>query len=126
MNIDDYTKISHKHYSSDDNDDNKLISYLKLLITRILLSIIIVICVAIFSKMSVQNKKLINKYLFEDNLKFTQLNAWYQNKFGSLIPDISYTNPNSVPVFNDDILKSKYESYLDGVKIEITKITHNF
>ena len=46
MKIEDYTKISHKRYSNN-NTDNKKIKYLKSLISRILMSIILVISISI-------------------------------------------------------------------------------
>ena len=60
MNIDDYTKITHKRYSSlKTQDESKKIKYLKNLITRILLSIILIISIAIFIKCNDDNKALI-------------------------------------------------------------------
>ena len=77
MNIDDYTKITHKRYSSlKTQDESKKIKYLKNLITRILLSIILIISIAIFIKCNDNNKTLINKYLFQENFKFTKVNKW--------------------------------------------------
>lgn len=119
MNIDDYTKITHKRYSSlKTQDESKKIKYLKNLITRILLSIILIISIAIFIKCNDDNKALINKYLFQENFKFTKVNKWYQDKLGNILPD---TNSNSELVFSSDILKNKYTSYKDGIQIECAK-----
>ena len=118
MNIDDYTKITHKRYSSlKPQDENKKIKYLKNLITRVLLSIILIISILILTKFNDHNKELINKYLFQDSLKFTKVNKWYQDKFGNLIPD---TNNNEL-VFSSDLSKNKYTNYQDGVQIEYPK-----
>lgn len=121
MNIDDITKISHKRYS-DNNKLNIVINknkYIKNLITRLLISIIIFIGVAIYVKIDDRNLMYIEDYIFTDNLEFTKINKWYQDKVGKLIPT---NNINSNMVFSaDDLKRNKYEKYLDGVKIEDNK-----
>ncbi len=116
MNIDDYTKISHKRYSS--NDDNNKIKYLKHLITRILISLILIICIATYIKIDDDNSSLVDKYLFKDNLKFTKINKWYQDKFGNIVPNIK---DNSLYVFSNNIKENEYTTYKDGVKINYQK-----
>ena len=113
MKIDDYTTITHKKYSSKNSNTSK-IKYLKFLISRILISIILIISIGIFIKIDDNNSSLIQKYLFEDNIKFTKINKWYQNTFGSIIPTVE--NPAEM-VFESDIKSGEYEEYQDGVKI---------
>ena len=50
MNIDEYMKISHKKYSNSNSNTNEKVKYLKFFITRILLSIILVISISIYTK----------------------------------------------------------------------------
>lgn len=108
-------RISHKK----NNNDNIKIKYLKNLISRILISIILVISICIFIKIDNNNTILVNKYLFEESIKFTKINNWYQNKIGKIIPNIK---DNSTMVFSSkDLTKNSYEKYLDGVKINIDK-----
>lgn len=115
MKLDDITKISHKSY----NNDRKNKNYLKNLITRLLLSIILFICTAICIKFDDRNIKYINDYVFTDSIKFTKINNWYQDKIGTLIPKVE---SNDKMVFSsEDIKKNNYEKYLDGVKIEEVK-----
>ena len=111
-------KISNKRHHNYSSNDNKKIKYLKGLITRVLLSIILVISISIFLKLDSQNEVYINKYLFEDNLKFTQINKWYQDKFGSLIPKTSDT---SLMVSGESLKNNPYEKIDNGVKIKVTK-----
>ena len=120
MNIDDYTRIRHKRLNiTNDNLEEKKIKYLKTLITRVLLSIIIVISVAIFIKIDSNNMMIIEDYVFNDSLKFTKINSWYQDNFGELIPNV---NNDVIPVFSSgDLLKNEYTKYLDGVKITVDK-----
>ncbi len=115
--MDPYKISNKKHYNYSSND-NKKIKYLKGLITRVLLSIILVISISIFLKLDSQNEVYINKYLFEDNLKFTQINKWYQDKFGSLIPKASDT---SLMVSGESLKNNPYEKIDNGVKIKVTK-----
>lgn len=118
-NMDDYTKITHKHYSNiSAKDSNKKIKYLKGLITRVLLSVILFICICIITKVNNENILFVEKYIFEDSLKFTTFNNWYKDHFGSLIPSIK---DNDELVFGNDDLKDEYEKYLDGVKINTSK-----
>ncbi len=107
-----------KYYNSNKNMNNK-IKYLKNLITRVLLSIILFLSICIFMKLDENNLLLVEQYLLEDNLQFTKINKWYQDKFGSIIPDGS--NNSDLVFSNDDIKTGKYSNYLDGVKIEMTK-----
>lgn len=118
--MDEYTKINHKRYSTlEDAKEAKKIKYLKNLVTRILLSIILIISISIFIKVNENNEYLIKEYVFKDSLKFTKINNWYQDKFGSLIPKIK---DNTDLVFsNSDIKTSNYSDYLDGVKISLDK-----
>ena len=72
MDIEEY--IKNKHRNNNKNNDNKKIKYLKNLITRILLSIILIISISIFIKYNDENILLVEKYFFEDNIKFTKIN----------------------------------------------------
>ena len=113
-----YKISSKRHHNYSNNNDNKKIKYLKGLITRVLLSIILVISISIFLKLDSQNEVYINKYLFEDNLKFTQINKWYQDMFGSLIPKASDT---SLMVSGESLKNNPYEKIDNGVKIKVTQ-----
>ncbi len=119
--MNDYTTITHKKASlkTVDNSNSSKTKYLKNLVTRTLLSIILVISVSIITKINSDNAIIINDYLFQDSLQFTKINKWYQDKFGTLIPS---TNENSDLVFSSsDLTTNPYENYLDGVKIKVAK-----
>ena len=113
MNIDDINKITHR------NNYKKSNKYIRNLITRILISLIIFISIGIIIKIDIRNKDYINKYIYNDSIKFTKINNWYQNKFGKLIPKNTI---NTELVFkNDNIYKNNYEKYYDGIKINDLK-----
>jgi stage IV sporulation protein FA len=113
LNIDDINKITHR------NNYKKSNKYIRNLITRILISLIIFISIGIIIKIDIRNKDYINKYIYNDSIKFTKINNWYQNKFGKLIPKNTI---NTELVFkNDNIYKNNYEKYYDGIKINDLK-----
>lgn len=121
MNTDEYTKIRHKRVSLDieKNNEDKKIRYLKNLVSRILLSIILIISVSIFIKLDDKNVLLIDEYIFKDSLEFTKINNWYQDNVGKIIPELS---ENTALVFSsDDLKKNSYANYLDGVKVDLDK-----
>ncbi len=120
MKNNDYTKISHKKHSSITYyEDSKKIKYLKHLVTRILLSIILIISISIFIKLNSNNSLFIKKYLLEDNLKFTELNKWSQKYLGKIIPQVD--NNSDLVLNNNDFKSLPYEKYHDGVKITMPK-----
>ena len=115
VNIDECMKIKHKKLN---NNDNQL-KYLKNLITRILLSIILIIGIGILIKLDTNNISLINKFFFTNNIKFTKINNWYQSNIGKVIPEMK--NSNNL-VFNSSELKNReYESFYNGIKLSISK-----
>ena len=73
-----------------------------------------------YIKIDDDNAFLVDKYLFHDNIKFTQINKWYQDNFGSILPNVS-NNESDALVFKDDLIKNNYTTYKDGVKIEYSK-----
>ena len=64
MNVEEYIKNRHRNISLENNDNNK-IKYYKFLITRVLLSIILIISICIFIKIDDKNILYIEKYVFK-------------------------------------------------------------
>lgn len=118
MDISEITKVKHKKYNFDDVGNNK-VCYFKFLITRILISIILVLSMGILIKIDENNVFLIEEYIFNDSIKFTKINNWYQENIGKIIPSVE---DNSNLVFSgSDFKNNPYEKYLDGVKINLDK-----
>lgn len=112
MNIEEYIKNKHQNHST-----NK-IKYLKNLVSRLLLSIILLISICIYMKYDNHNILIINKYFFENNLKFAQMNKLYEKYMGNIIPTVE---PNNDLVFSsNDIVIEKYIKYNDGFKISLS------
>ena len=78
--MDDYTKLSHKRYSEQSsNNSDKKIKYLRSLLTRSLLSVILVISLCIIMKVNTNSVALFKEYILTDSLEFTKINKWYQD-----------------------------------------------
>ena len=118
--MDEWMKVSHKSHSTiKKKQEDKLIKYLRGLITRVLLSIILVISICIYIKLSASNKLYVSEYVFQDSLKFTQINKWYQNTLGKIIPNPK--EDSTMVMENNDLKTLTYEKYLDGVKFKTEK-----
>lgn len=118
MNIEEYIKNRHRDNLKIENKNDKKIKYLKFLVTRILLSIILLMITCIFLKIDDKNILLVEKYLFEDSLEFTKINNWYQENMGEILPTIK---EDTNLVFSSSELKtSEYEKYENGVKIKLS------
>lgn len=116
MDIENYIKNKHQNNKL---VEYKKIKYLKNLITRILISIIIIISVCIYLKYDDTNVLKIEKYFFEESLKFTKINNLYGKYMGQIIPA---AKNNTELVFSSSELKNnKYEDYKNGVKITSSK-----
>lgn len=122
MDLEEYMKEKHRKKNNINSIDDKKIKYLKNLLTRVLLSIILVISISISIKINNNNISLINKYVFEANFKFTKINNWYQDNFGKIIPTVD--NSDEMLVFSSEELKlMPYEKYNDGIKMTTDKYT---
>ena len=83
--MDEYTRISHKSYSLKEEEKvSKKIKYLRSLITRSLLSIILVISICICIKFDQKYEGIINNYLFNVNTIRVDFNEkrWKSRKSG--------------------------------------------
>ena len=83
-------------------------------ISKVLISIIVVLACLIYANNSDSNKNLLQKYVFSDTLKFTKIKNYYENLFGDVLPKES---DNSQMVFDEKLLYKKIENYYDGEKL---------
>jgi len=121
LNIEEYMKNKHRNFIGVECEQDKKICYLKFLVTRVLLSIILVISTCIYLKLDEKNILLVEKYLFEESLQFTKINNWYKSHMGEIIPSVS---DNTSLVFSSSEIKiHEYEKYNDGVKINLNSNT---
>lgn len=114
------TRLKNKHHNSnEEKDKERRIKYFRGLITRSLLAIIMVLGIVIFTKMDSANKELVNKYFFSDTLNFTEINNYFHDKFGSVVPQVP---TNEALVFSSrDIKNYDYELVGDHYEIKVNK-----
>ncbi len=121
MDIDEIirkNKEKRKSYTTESKEElPKNIKYLKGLISRILITIILVLGSIIYTNINSDNKKLYKKYVLENSLSFTKINNLYNDLFGE-IDFLKKTKDNSTPVFNN-ISYSSIEKYQNGVKLNV-------
>lgn len=113
-------KAKHNNYEiPTKKNETKEIVYLKNLVSRILLAIILLLCSVIYISHSDSNKKIYQKYIFDTTLSFAKINDWYQNTFGSVIPLDDVLPEKDKPVFQETFSFQDSESYLDGSKLKV-------
>lgn len=86
-------------------------------ISKILITLIIVLVVLIGSRKSTSFKTSIYKNVYDNTISFAYLNTLYNKYFGNILPfklDVGIT-----PVFNETLKYKNKESYLDGVKLDV-------
>lgn len=86
-------------------------------ISKVLITLIIVLVVLIGSKKSTSFKTNVYKNVYDNTISFAYLNTLYNKYFGNILPfklDLGVT-----PVFNETLKYKSKESYLDGVKLEV-------
>jgi len=84
--------------------------------SKILISIIFLLCSVIYIKLSPDNFEYFKKNIFESNLTFTKINNWYHDMFGNILPTVK--DPSTTVANNNPILER--EKYLDGEKVSST------
>lgn len=121
MNVDEIIKKNkekRKSYTEESKEElPKNLKYLKGLISRILITIILVLGSIIYTNISNDNKKLYKKYVLENSLSFTKINNLYNDLFGE-IDFLKKNKSDSTPVFNN-ISYTSIENYKNGVKLNV-------
>ncbi len=103
-------KIKRRKYINNGQSNKEELSpklkYIKGLISRFLISVILVMVSVIYINGSSKNRELYKKYIMENSLEFTKIDNWYQSLFGK----IDLLNKSSdTPVFKDNIKYSNIE-----------------
>ena len=84
-------------------------------ISKLLITIIVVLICLIFIKKDIKFKTYFYKKIYEDSFDFGYINKLYQQYFGKILP-LSINDTKQV--FDEKIIIEKKEQYLDGVKIK--------
>ena len=100
------------------NKEEIIIKYLRSLILRILIVIILFLTLAILSKTNSIYKDKIVTNLYEKNISFTKIKNIYTKYLGGIIP-LEKVNNNIVQVFNEELHYQNTSIYHNGVKLEV-------
>lgn len=99
-------------------NEEKLIKYLRSLILRCLTVIVLFLILAILSKSDQAYKDMIVTNLYEKNISFTQIKKLYNKYLGGVIP-LDKIEPQTTPVFSENLEYTNESIYHDGVKLEV-------
>ncbi len=108
----DYNKGQKKELSSK-------FKYFKNLITRTLITIILVLVSIIYTNIKPENKRLYKKYVLENTLSFTKINNIYHDLFGEV--DIINKNTSDTAVSTNSLNFSNIEAVDNSFKVGVTK-----
>ncbi|MFA5603102.1 MAG: M23 family metallopeptidase [Bacilli bacterium] len=98
------------------NKPNISKSFLHKLLSKTLITIIILLGAAIFTKTSPHNKMLLYKTVYDDNISFGSVNKTLKKYLGSIIP---FDNLDTESVFKDELTYKNINKYKDGVVLEV-------
>lgn len=99
-------------------NEEKIIKYLRNLILRSLIVIILFLTLAILSKGSQTYKDIIVTNLYEKNISFTQIKKIYNKYLGGIIP-LEKIEQQTTQVFNESLEYTSESTHYDGVKLEV-------
>ncbi|MGN0992583.1 MAG: peptidoglycan DD-metalloendopeptidase family protein [Bacilli bacterium] len=88
-------------------------------VIRVFICIVLVLGLLIFLKFDKNNKQIIYKYLYENNINFATINNWYQEHFGDILPFQNIVKDNTKLVFNENLVYEDASVYKDGVKLKV-------
>ena len=92
-------------------------NYLKGLLIRIMVVVVLFLSLAIFYKSNNEFKDFIDKYIYSDSISFTKIKKFYNKYLGGILPKIKEENTSLV--FNEKINYISKEKYYDGVHLEV-------
>lgn len=110
-------------YLSKQQSNNKLsISLIiKKALSKIMLSLLLLIVGLIVLKYDSNNSKSIYKFIYENNFSFATINEYLKNHFGDIIPFQGILDDETTKVFNEDLVYSNLSIYKDGISLDVTE-----
>lgn len=99
-------------------NEEKLIKYLRSLILRSMVVIVLFLIMAIFSKTSQTYKDLIISNIYEKNISFTKIKKLYNKYLGGVIP-LDKNIEKEITVFDEKLSYEESSIYHDGVKLTV-------
>ena len=100
------------------NKEEKLINYLRNLIFRSMIVIVLFLVLAIISKSSTTYKDIIVSNIYERNISFTKIKKLYTKYLGGITP-LDKVVKEELAVFNEELEYDNESIYHDGVKLEV-------
>ena len=98
--------------------EENLIKYLRSLITRCLLVIVLFLILAIVSKSNKTYKDTIVTNIYEKNISFPKVKKLYTKYLGGIFP-LEKVIPEELTVFHETLEYTNESVYHDGVKLEV-------
>lgn len=98
--------------------EEKLIKYLRSLILRSMIVIVLFLILAIISKMNPTYKDLIVTNVYEKNISFAKIKKIYNKYLGGITP-LDKAVEKEITVFNEELDYENASIYHDGVKLEV-------
>lgn len=111
--IDKYKKYLNKN----NKEESKTKKYLKNLLIRITIVLIIFISLTIAIKTDENFKEIIHKYLYTEDISFTKIKKAYNKYLGGIIP--LKKEVNTEKVFKEKLKYNSSSIYYDGVKLDV-------
>lgn len=99
-------------------NEEKIIKYLRNLIMRSLAVIVIFLVLAIISKANNDYKNLIVNNIYEKNISFAKIKKLYNKYLGGVVP-LDKKIEKEITVFNEKLEYNNESIYYDGVKLEV-------
>ena len=99
-------------------NEEKIIKYLRSLISRCMLAIILFLILAIASKSNKMYKDIIVSNIFEKNISLAKIKKLYNKYLGGITP-LDKVIEDNMPVFNEELSYNNSSKYHDGVKLEV-------
>lgn len=109
-----------KMIGSNNNEDNDAkTKYVRNLITRVLLAVILFLTILIVMNLSDDVKSFINVDVLKENISFSKVSNLYNKYFGNVLP-IKEEGLESKTVFNESITYNKLTDYKDGYELTVS------
>lgn len=101
------------------NKKNNKRSFVSSFFSKLLVCILIFLVLLVFLKYDKNNKQIVYKYLYENNITFAGINSWYKKHFGDITPFQNLVKDNTKLVFNDNLVYKDASIYKNGVKLNV-------
>lgn len=123
MNDELYAVVNKLKMQKKSNKKSKKVKYIKSIIYKSLITVVLVLGVLILTKSSNKYKAIIKQNVFDKNFSFAEANKIYTKYLGSALPfkDVKLFKEEVKPTFEEKLKYTETNKYLDGVKLTVEK-----